>query len=365
MLRGYRLAIAVGLLLLGAALYWGIEGPFPWTEAPPSSDSVAAARPCIPATVVEGDSAWPVAASPVVNGVRVRLRHPPAAEVDTNAHRGRRRLRVTYAGPNNEPPALTDGFSVAVTLRDRPANTPLDTLARRSIRATRRVGGALLDPVRTTSIRDRPARRWTQESAMGGTVDHHLVVLDGGTLAHIAASVVGTDTARYDRTIDVMRQTLRIVDAASAPPTPNVASSADFLCVTLALLRRPTGAPERGCDDVARVTRRVAWAEPVDARSEAARLETALRALFALDADSLSGSRHFLARTNETLSLDSTAVAGGVAHVYLRGTLTGLRGVCDHPRARIQIEETARALPFVDRVVLYRNGRRTDLPIRE
>ncbi|MEF8941004.1 MAG: hypothetical protein V5A22_14265, partial [Salinivenus sp.] len=95
--------------------------------------------------------------------------------------------------------------------------------------------------------------------------------------------------------------------------------------------------------------------------SEAARLETALRALFALDADSLSGSRHFLARTNETLSLDSTAVVDGVAHICLRGTLTGLRGVCDHPRARIQIEETARALPFVDRVVLYRNGRRTNL----
>ena len=365
MSRRLGLAIAGGLLLLVAVLYWGSMVPLAGTEGTPAGDSAAADRSRIPADVVDRDRVWPVAASPPVNGVRLRLRHPPSATVDTTLRPGPPRVRVTYAGPNNDPPTLTDGFSVAVTLRDRPANTPLDTLVRRSIRSTRRVGGPVLAPVGDTSLLDRPARRWTQESAIGGPVDHHLVALDRGTLAQIAASVVGTDTARYDWTIDVMRQTLRIVDAASAPPTPNVASSADSLCVTLALLRRPTGAPERGCDDVAWVTRRVAWAGPVDARSEAARLETALRALFALDADSLSGSRHFLARTTETLSLDSTAVAEGVAHVYLRGTLTGLRGVCDHPRARIQIEETARALPFVDRVVLYRNGRRTDLPIRE
>lgn len=356
MSRRLGLAIAGGMLLLVAALYWGSMVPLAGTEGAPAGDSAAADRSRIPADVVDGDRAWPVAASPPVNGVRLRLRHPPSATVDTTLRPGPPRVRVTYAGPDNDPPALTDGFSVTVTLRDRPANTPLDTLVRRSIRSTRRVGGPVLAPVRDTSLLDRPARRWTQESAMGGPVDHHLVALDERTVAHVTASVVGTDTARYERTVAVVRRTLRVVRAHGRPSRTSVRSS-DSLRVTLALLRRPTGTPERGCDDVAWVPRRV----PSTGPTPAARLEAALRALFALDTDSPSGSRHFLARTTETLSLDSTAVAEGVAHVYLRGTLTGLRGVCDHPRARIQIEETARALPFVDRVVLYRNGRRSNL----
>ncbi|MFB6249727.1 MAG: hypothetical protein ABEL97_14270 [Salinibacter sp.] len=353
MTRRRGLAIAGGLLLIGAALYWGIGDRFAGSSR---SDTATADRIRIPADVVDGRRAWPVAASPAVNGVRVRLRYPPSAAVDTTLRPGPSRVRVTYAGPGNDPPALTDGFSVTVTLRERSANTPLDTLVRRSTRATRRVGGPVLAPVRDTSLLDRPARRWTQESAMGGAVDHHLVALSERTVAHVTASVVGADTARYERTIDVLRRTLRVVHAQRRPSGRSVRSS-DSLRVTLALLRRPTGTSERGCDDVAWVSPRVPSAGP----TAAARLETALRALFALDTDSLDGARHFLARTTETLSLDSTAVVDGVAHIYLRGTLTGLRGVCDHPRARIQIEETARALPFVDRVVLYRNGRRSDL----
>lgn len=195
---------------------------------------------------------------------------------------------------------------------------------------------------------------------MGGPVDHLLAALDERTVAHVTARVVGADTARYERTIDVLRRTLRVVDGASPRRPARPTRSSDSIRVTLALLRRPTGPPERGCDDVARVTRRVPSTGPVDT-TRAAHLETALRALFALEADSLDGAHHFLARTTETLSLDSTSIVDGAAHIYLRGTLTGFRGVCDHPRARIQIEGTARALPFVDRVVLYRNGRRTDL----
>jgi hypothetical protein len=355
--RGRGLVIAGGLLLLGAALYWGVGDRFARTSRAPSSDSAAADRVRIPADVVDGGEPWPVAASPVVNGVRVRLRHPPSAAVDTSVRPGPPRVRVTYAGPRNDPPALTDGFSVAVALRDRPATTPLDTLVRRSIRSTRRVGGPVLAPVRAAPLQGRPGRRWTQESAMGGPVDHHLVAIDERTVAHVTASVVGTDTARYERTLDVVRRTLRIVDTERRPSSGANIRPPGSLRVALALLRAPTGPPDRGCDAVVRVPHRV----PSAGSTHATRLETALRALFALDADSLAGARHFLPRTTETLSLDSTALVDGTAHIYLHGRLTGLRGVCDHPRARIQIEETARALPFVDRVVLYRNGRRSDL----
>ncbi len=123
--------------------------------------------------------------------------------------------------------------------------------------------------------------------------------------------------------------------------------------VSLALLRDPQGPPDRGCDDIVFVD--------VPACSTTSRLSAALKTLFALDRDSVGGARHFMSRTNETLTFDHATVAGDTAHVYLTGRLTGLRGVCDNPRARIQIEETARHVAGVDHVVLYRNNRRTNL----
>jgi len=347
------LALLAALLLLGAALYWGLgeRGTAPDREE-------GSLRVTIPDDVVGAEHPWPTAASPPLHGVQVRLRHPAPAEADTAAGPGPRRLRVLYAGPANEPPALTDGFSLTVALRARATGTPLDTLVHRKIRETRRVGGAVLEPVRRASVRGRPGRRWTQENALGGPADHHLVALDDSTVALISASVVGADTARYERTIDAMRRTLRVVASPRAPSSGRSARPPDSVRVTLALLRDPTGPPDRGCDDVVYVERRVPTR---DGRSGDALLETALRTLLAIDADSVAGHRHFLGRTNGTLSLDSARVRAGVARIYLRGRLSGLRGVCDHPRARIQLEETARALPNVDRVALYRNGRRTDL----
>ena len=336
-----RLLVTLGvLLLIGTAIYWGLGNRgVDLGAAPPDSSQRA--------TVVGARAAWTVATSSVVNGVRARLKHPDRLQVDTAARQGRRRLRLLYAGPNNEPPALTDGFSVTISLRPRPPGLPLDTIAQRQIRQAQQVGGAVIAPMRNNRLQGHPARIWTQESAMGSPVTHRLLALNERTVASISASVVGADTARYHRTIEAMLGTLRFVDA---PPR-----------VTLALLRRPSGEPERGCDDVVRIEHRVLSTNASDLSSPPARLDAALQTLFALDADSVQGARHFLPQTNETLSLDSVAVDTDTARVYLHGTLTGLRGVCDHPRARIQIEETARAVPGIEGVVLYRNGRRTDL----
>jgi hypothetical protein len=174
-------------------------------------------------------------------------------------------------------------------------------------------------------------------------------------VAHVSWSTAGADPQNHEATIRSMLRSLRFERAPASRPAD--ASRADSVRVLLALLREPGGSPERGCDDLAWTNRRVL---PDDA-SRTARLEAALRALLALDADSVAGHRHFLARTNETLTLDSVALRGDTAAVYLRGRLSGLRGVCDHPRARIQLEETARRFAFVDTVRFVRNGSATDL----
>ena len=307
---------------------------------------------------------WPTAVSPAVGGFRFRIQYPSKVAVDTTAFRDRRLLRFTRSGPNNQPPALTDGFSLTISLRPRSTEAPLDSLAQRQITETRRAGGEVITPVRAARFQDRPSRRWTQESAMGNAVEHRIIALDDHALATTTVSVVGTDTARYTRTITSMLQTLRFATASEStrtePSDDPTLSSDPKIQVSLAFLRDPRGEPERGCDDVVQVERWVRVTSETTP-SPSARLEVALRTLLSIDTDSVEGHRHFLARTNETLSLDSVSVENSVAKVYLHGTLSGLQGACDNPRGRIQIEETARALRTIDRVLLYRNGRRTDL----
>lgn len=132
-----------------------------------------------------------------------------------------------------------------------------------------------------------------------------------------------------------------------------------FSTVNIALLdtEQTTDGPVRGCDKVVMVERSVTPTQ--------APLTAALEALFALNSERVSGLYHFISKTNDTLSFDRAVVDDGTAHVYLTGSLTGLAGVCDDPRARIQIEETALQFSTVDRVQIYLNGSPTDLQPNE
>ena len=92
-------------------------------------------------------------------------------------------------------------------------------------------------------------------------------------------------------------------------------------------------------------------------------LTAAMNELFSLNQDRITDGDwfHFIARTNDTLTFDRAVVDEGTAYIYLEGELSGLAGVCDNPRARIQIEETALQFSTVDTVVLYLNGEETTL----
>lgn len=129
------------------------------------------------------------------------------------------------------------------------------------------------------------------------------------------------------------------------------------VALPLAMLADPDGRPMDGCDDVVFVTHDV----PVSNSARPERLTAALDTLFRIDRDSVGGARHFLARTNHTLTFDRATLTDDTARVFLRGRLTGLRGVCDHPRARIQIQWTARRVAEVDTVEIFRDGRPTRL----
>lgn len=67
---------------------------------------------------------------------------------------------------------------------------------------------------------------------------------------------------------------------------------------------------------------------------------------------------NYLAQGN--LVLDSVSIVSGTAIVRLTGAPPPLAGVCDDPRLFIQVAQTARQFPTVQRVEVYVNGTRND-----
>lgn len=110
----------------------------------------------------------------------------------------------------------------------------------------------------------------------------------------------------------------------------------------------------RGCDTVTMVTKTIP--------ETTAPLTAALKALFTEPEGTQPSTQYnFIARTKDTLHFDHATVENGVATIYLTGKLSGLAGVCDDPRAQIQLEETALQFATVKSVQLYLNGVKTTL----
>lgn len=135
--------------------------------------------------------------------------------------------------------------------------------------------------------------------------------------------------------------------------SPPVATSTQVKIALLDTTGTGTG-KSRGCDTVTLVTRTTAATSSV--------LTAALQTLFAEpEGKQPSNAYNFIARTHKTLKFDHVTIQNGTASIYLSGSLSGLAGVCDDPRAQIQIEETALQFPTVTKVVLYLNGKQTTL----
>jgi len=133
-------------------------------------------------------------------------------------------------------------------------------------------------------------------------------------------------------------------------------STSDTMQVKIVLLNT-TGegsGKSRGCDTVNMVTRTVPRSSAV--------LDAALKALFAEPEGSQPDTAYnFIARTKSTLKYDRATITSGTANIYLTGSLSGLAGVCDDPRAQAQIEETALQFGTVQKVQIYLNGNATNL----
>ncbi len=137
------------------------------------------------------------------------------------------------------------------------------------------------------------------------------------------------------------------------PPIATTTSATSSVKIALLDTAGSSNGKPRACDKVVLINRTVA--------TTTMPLTAALRNLFAISTTSVSGWFNFIDRTNETLKFDRATVVSGTANIYLTGSLSGLAGVCDDPRAAIQIEETALQFPTVQRVQLYLNNATTTL----
>lgn len=85
-------------------------------------------------------------------------------------------------------------------------------------------------------------------------------------------------------------------------------------------------------------------------------LRAALTALLSDRRSTIGESGLVNVLANSNLSLDSVAINNGKATVRLLGSYT-LGGVCDEPRFKAQLEETALQFPTVSSVEIFINGK--------
>jgi len=111
----------------------------------------------------------------------------------------------------------------------------------------------------------------------------------------------------------------------------------------------------RGCD-VVELQERVVPYSP-------ATLDSALKKLFSKKDAWMPGELapgNFIT-SQQDLFFDKVTIENGVAKIHLTGKIGPLNGVCDDPRLRIQLEETALQFNTVKSVEFYLNLEKTNL----
>lgn len=249
-------------------------------------------------------------------------------------------IELKYIGPNSEPATeITDGFYASLHFSE---SDNLMSYAEAQ------------DPVAevsSTTFNGQPAISFATESALGTDPNTHIAYRlpeADRWIVDITYSTHGSRSEEYERTLFEILTTLHVTPVSSSPMTTLTIAMLDYDGIP-----PESSGPARGCDRVVFVTETVP--------ETTMPLTAALNQLFSYSATEVEGWQNFIAETNDTLAFASATVADGTASIYLTGELSSLGGVCDNPRARIQIEETALQFDTVDEVTLYLNGEVTDL----
>lgn len=328
-------------ILLFAAAFIIIAG-VSWVTNEPSNDTKTPASETAAADMVPED--WQQYEHARFD---FRIAYPPIASVQSEGPQNRH-IKFTYLGPDNATGEITDGFTLTVSTYRLDDGQSVQAFAQS--KARQQPAGSPTTHVSTTSLAGQTSYRYTTESL--GTITHLATKHTDNRAVVVSYNISDPNDNNYQSLVETMLSSLQLKSVAS-----NAADSGKVDSIELALLdtKLDSGeSPDAGCDKIARVSR--------DITPTQAPLTAALEELFALERTQVQEFYNFIAKTNDTLKFNKARVGpDGTAHIYLRGRLSGLEGVCDNPRARVQITQTAVQFPTVETVKLYRNGNPTDL----
>ena len=269
----------------------------------------------------------------------IEFRYPRDATIT----RENERAKVTYVGPESHMSEITDGFTVFIDSYDDQV-VSAQQIADDEFQEQTEILTAI-EPVTQADVGGRPGYYFVIEGGLGTPTEYYVWEMDGQVIL-VQQAILDPEDRGYRVVVTDIRESISV--------TQRAADEQSTMEITLALLSHADDVePTHGCDTLATTTRMVP--------RTATPLATALRELFLLSEDTVNGYQNFMARTNETLQFDEVRLEEGTAHVYLTGEVSGMVGVCDHPRANMQITETARQFSTVDDVVIYRNGEEDDL----
>lgn len=276
-----------------------------------------------------------------------RIAHPPETSINTEGP-GNRYVKFTVLGPDNATGDITDGFTFTVGTHDKPTDTTLREFVRQRIEENGI--SELVGQITDTTHRDKQALSYTTEGDFG--ITNYLAMEHTNNRIVITSYNISDPQNRgYQDIVNSMLSSLELTAISGADDVSGQISRVQIALLDTNLEEGEE--PERGCDLVAPITRDIA--------STRAPLTRAMEELFALERTEVQGFYNFIAETNDTLTFDRATVENGTANIYLVGELSGLSGVCDNPRARIQIEETAFQFPTIEDVQIFLNSEPTDL----
>ncbi len=274
-----------------------------------------------------------------------KMAHPPNASVQIEATN---HVKFMVLGSDNATGEITDGFTLTVSIYEKLRTQSLGEFAREKIKADLQIAEKE-QGLKETTFHNQPAFFFSTTNL--GTV-HHILTLHGEHhVIGFAYNLSDPHGRNYQQTVNTMLKSVRL-----QTPDPHKLNQALFDTVHIAFLdpARKRGSKERGCDTVIMIPRKI--------KSTDNTLDAALDALFMIDSVRVhNGLYNFIAKTRNTLSVRKVLIQDDTAHIWLRGELSGLGGVCDNPRTSIQITETALYLPAVEQVILYLNGEENDL----
>jgi hypothetical protein len=278
----------------------------------------------------------------------VTASYPPNASVGTEGPQNRH-INFTYLGEDNATGEITDGFTLTVSDYNKESGTSLREFVEQKI--NNNIPARPTSDIATTSFRQQTAYQWTREAL--GTVKKLAVSPSSDRAVIVSYNISDPNNNNYQNIVDKIISSL---DFSPVSSDDNQEAAGTTEEVTLVMLNTevPEGQePQRGCDMLAPITRRVSPTQTP--------LTQAMEELFATDRTEVQGFYNFIAKTNDSLQFDRAAVEDGTANIYLTGELSGFSGACDNPRAAIQIEETAKQFSTIEGVQLFLNGEKTDL----